>query len=235
MASELVKTKAIVLRIIPWSRTSHVVTWATPIGVVTTLVKGAVRAKSAFLGQYDLNYLCEMIYYARPSSEMTILKDVTCLERHDALRSDFRSLVLAEYLRHLVEKFCPLGPEAEGWFTFLERTLERFPAPNLLAEMLEIELSVLSLAGLSPDFTGCVEPWSPFYLEEGSFRGHSTRQMPVSPRVAQCLTHPLAEKNLTILLDAARLLGVYYNYHLEFPLNSRRTVLKLIANEKEKK
>ena len=235
MASELIKTTGVCLRIANWSRTSHVVTWATPMGLVTTLVKGAVRPKSAFLGQYDLNYECEIVYYARNTNDVTILKDVATLERHDELRRDFRSLMLAEHMRYLVGELCPLGPEAEEWYALLTRSLARLPATNLLAIMLEFELSALTLAGLSPDFTGCEEPWSPFYLEEGSFRGQSSRQMPVSPRVAQCLTHPLAEKNITILLDAARLIGVYYNYHLEFPLNSRRMVLKLMANEKEQK
>ena len=65
MAGEIIKTHGIVLSIHPWSQTSHVVTWLTPDhGPVTTLVKGAVRPKSAFLGQYDLNYTCEIVYYA---------------------------------------------------------------------------------------------------------------------------------------------------------------------------
>ena len=56
MAGEIIKTQGIVLSIHPWSQTSHVVTWLTPDhGPVTTLVKGAVRTKSAFLGQYDLS------------------------------------------------------------------------------------------------------------------------------------------------------------------------------------
>ena len=55
MAGETIKTEAICLDIRPWSRTSHVVSWLTPMGKVSTVVKGAVRAKSQFLGQYDLN------------------------------------------------------------------------------------------------------------------------------------------------------------------------------------
>ena len=56
MAGETGKSEAICLDIRPWSRTSHVVEWLTPHGKIRTLVKGAVRPKSAFLGQYDLNY-----------------------------------------------------------------------------------------------------------------------------------------------------------------------------------
>jgi phosphoesterase RecJ-like protein len=63
MAGETLKTLGIVLSIRPWSQTSHVVTWLTLNGVITTLVKGALRPKSAFIGQYDLFYTCELVYY----------------------------------------------------------------------------------------------------------------------------------------------------------------------------
>ena len=78
MAGEIIKTTGTVLAIHPWSRTSHVVAWLTPDhGVVSTLVKGAVRAKSAFLGQYDLFYTCDLLYYARASGDLHALREVT--------------------------------------------------------------------------------------------------------------------------------------------------------------
>ena len=78
MAGEIIKTQGIVLSIHPWSQTSHVVTWLTPDhGPVTTLVKGAVRTKSAFLGQYDLFYRCDLLYYARASGDLHALREVT--------------------------------------------------------------------------------------------------------------------------------------------------------------
>ena len=45
MAGETIKTEAICLDIRPWSRTSHVVSWLTPMGKVATVVKGAVRSE----------------------------------------------------------------------------------------------------------------------------------------------------------------------------------------------
>ena len=65
MAGETVGSRATCLSIVPWSRTSHVVVWLTPAGKVTTVAKGAVRPKSWLLGQYDLNYTCDILYYAR--------------------------------------------------------------------------------------------------------------------------------------------------------------------------
>ena len=86
MAGEIIKTTGTVLAIHPWSRTSHVVAWLTPDhGVVSTLVKGAVRAKSAFLGQYDLLYTCDLLYYARASGDLHALHQDRVFHRRAVL------------------------------------------------------------------------------------------------------------------------------------------------------
>ena len=95
MAGETVKAEAVCLRIVPWSRTSHIVQWLTPTGKVTTVVKGAVRPKSFFLGQYDLNYTCEIVYYARGKGELHALRECTPLVFREGLRGDSRALALA--------------------------------------------------------------------------------------------------------------------------------------------
>ena len=97
MAGETTKTEAVCLDIRPWSRTSHIVRWMTPDGPVTTVVKGAIRPKSAFLGQYDLNYTCEIVYYSRAKGELHALRECSPLSTRDSLRSNYRALVLAEY------------------------------------------------------------------------------------------------------------------------------------------
>ena len=231
MAGELAKTEAICLAIRPWSKTSHVVTWLTPAGKVSTLVKGAERPKSFFLGQYDLNYTCEIVYYMRAKSELHALRECSVLESRDRLRGDYRALALAEYMRYVAGELSPLGHEAEEWYTLLGRALDDADGIDAMAKMLEFDISALNLAVVSPDFAGCQAPFSRFYIEEGSFAGQSSRQMPVTPRVAACLLRPRREKNMKILLDAARVIGVYYNFHLDFSPGFRREVLKLIANE----
>ena len=94
MAGEIIKTQGIVLTVHPWSRTSHVVTWLTPDhGPVTTLVKGAVRPKSAFLGQYDLFYTCDILYYARATAD-----DPENVQRYAA---EFAEMCLALHKVHV--------------------------------------------------------------------------------------------------------------------------------------
>ena len=225
MAGETVKTEATCLRINPWSRTSHIVSWLTPSGRVATLVKGAVRPKSAFLGQYDLNYTCEIIYYARAKGELHALRECVPVNLRENLRSDFRALTLADYYRGIVSDLAPSGPESEAWFDLLARSLdiladaEAVRSTSLLARLLEFELQVLNLAGLSPELEA----------ESGSFTLRGERQIPVSSAVARCLRNPVSERNPEILLDAARVIGVFYSYHMDSGLDVRRSVLKLIS------
>ena len=119
MAGETVKTKGIVLDIRPWSRTSHIVIWLTPDhGPVATLIKGAVRPKSAFLGQYDLFYTCELIYYARAKGELHAIREASAFDTREHLRGDFRATAFASYAAYLVKEHCPHNGEAAAWFDF---------------------------------------------------------------------------------------------------------------------
>ena len=229
MAGETTKTEAICLDIRPWSRTSHVVRWMTPEGPVTTVVKGAVRPKSAFLGQYDLNYTCEIVYYSRARGELHALRECSPLSTREILRSSYRALVLAEHMRAQVATLAPHGDESEAWHTTLANALDSLCADaadsprSLVAALLDFELEILSLSGLSPEVEA----------EAGSFSLRGERQMPISREVARCIDDPKAEKNMQILLDAARAIGVFYVFHLDSAPEARRTVLRMISNNEE--
>ena len=113
MAGEIIKTQGIVLTVHPWSRTSHIVTWLTPDhGPVTTLVKGAVRPKSAFLGQYDLFYTCDILYYARATADLHALREVTPRTFRENLRGRWRETALAGYAAGLMKDLAPASAEA---------------------------------------------------------------------------------------------------------------------------
>lgn len=221
MAGETVSTEALCLRIVPWSRTSHVVTWLTPRGPLATVVKGAVRPKSVFLGQYDLNYTCELVYYARAHGELHALRECTPTDGRERLRSDYRALVLAEHFRHLAEELAPAGPEAEAWYDLLADALSRLArgGQRLLAELLAYELAVLRLAGLDPEIEA----------ESGAFALRGERRLPVSHAVAACLRDPRKTEDPQILLDAARVIGIFYSFHVETAPDVRRVVLQTIS------
>ena len=245
MAGETIKTEAICLDVRPWSRTSHVVSWLTPSGKVTTVVKGAVRPKSQFLGQYDLNYACEILYYARAKSELHALRECVPVERHDELRGVYRKLALAGYFRRLVAELAPTGEECRAWYELLRRRLGDLRPKT--EDLVRFELEVLGLSGLKPDFSGYDRSaeWSAFSVEAGAFGSGEGRCIRVSREVAEYLAcmagagrpRPpgchgnlsVSRKNSQIPLDAARVIGVFYQFHLDCASDVRRTVLEMIS------
>ena len=229
MAGETIKTEAICLDIRPWSRTSHVITWLTPRGKVATVVKGAVRPKSAFLGQYDLNYTCEILYYARAKGELHALRDCCPLDLRENLREDYRVLVLAGYFRRLVGDFAPNGPDCRPWYDLLSRSLAECRAR--IPDLIRFELAVLGLSGLTPDFSGYDREadWSAFSIETGCYCSGEGRCVRVQKEVAEYLSDPRGEaKKSQIPLDAARVIGVFYQFHLDCASDVRRAVLGMM-------
>ena len=261
MAGETIKTEAICLDIRPWSRTSHVVSWLTPNGKIATVVKGAVRSKSQFLGQYDLNYACDIVYYARAKGELHALRECVPLEMREKLRGDYRKLALAGYMRRLVAELAPMGSDCEAWCRELGKWLDSCvslksgeDAASSLGMLLGFELKVLELSGLKPDFgrfreiasasrgdrdgtddgnrDGTGDEWLPFSLEAGIFGVSEGRCIRVSREVAEYLANGARNaKNSQIPLDAARVIGVFYQFHLDCAADVRRTVLEMISNQ----
>ena len=226
MAGETTKTDAICLDIRPWSRTSHVVAWLTRTGRVATLVKGAVRPKSAFLGQYDLNYTCEIVFYSRSRADMHALRECSPLEMRDGLRGGYRAMAVAGYFRSLVQDFAPSGPDCGAWYEALAAALDRLCAdPDgaaTVGEVLRFELAVLGLLGLKPELEA----------ESGAFALRGERRIPVSASVAAYLRDPTRPvENMQIPLDAARVIGVFYQFHLDCASDVRRSVLKMISKK----
>ncbi len=241
MAGETIKTKGIVLDIHPWSRTSHVTTWLTPDhGPVTTLVKGAVRPKSSFLGQYDLFYTCELVYYARAKSELHAIREASPLDLREHLRGDFRATAFASYAAYLVKEHCPHNGEAAAWFEFLERMLDvcRDGTPPSGRLLVQLELEFLSLAGLSPDFAGAdfTAATVPFSIDLGhAGTGGKTVQLPSS--AARLLAERIGEAETVPPEDvvaAVRFLGLFLRYHLDSPPDIRRNTWRLLAMARRK-
>ncbi|MBR4617384.1 MAG: DNA repair protein RecO [Kiritimatiellae bacterium] len=234
MAGEIIKTQGIVLAVYPWSRTSHVVTWLTPDhGPVTTLVKGAVRPKSAFLGQYDLFYTCDLLYYARATADLHALREVTPHTFRENLRGRWRETALAGYAAGLVKDLAPANAESAVWFSFLEELLTRLenaPTTPPLQELVRLEMEILQLAGWAPDFTD-MDPhaeWSPFAIDLGRC-GEGARTVRLSPRTVGVLVRPDASSHaLETVKDAVRFLGVFLAYHIERPPDIRRALVSLL-------
>lgn len=157
------KTEAIALRTFPYSETSLVVVWLTrDAGRLTTLVKGALRPKSAFIGHIDIFYTCEILYYDRDQRDLCILRECSPLKVRDRFRRDWKGCGLASYLSDLVYRASPVRGHQPGWFDFLDRSLDLIhhePATSRL--LLWLELKFLDQLGLAPRLrlcTACHQP-----------------------------------------------------------------------------
>ena len=234
MAGETVKTKGIVLDIRPWSRTSHIVTWLTPDrGPVVTLVKGAVRPKSAFLGQYDLFYTCELIYYVRAKGELHAIREVTPVDMREHLRGDFRATTFASYAAYLVKEHCPHSGEAAAWFAFLERMLDEARGRSQrMRSFVALETEFLSLAGLAPDFADAdLDAESvPFAVDLGH-AGHGTRTLRIPSGAARLVAERGCAEAVSAedAAAAVRFLGLFLRYHLDIPPDIRRNTLQMLG------
>ena len=234
MAGETLKTTGIVLDIRPWSRTSHVVTWLTPDrGPVVTLVKGAVRPKSAFLGQYDFFYTCELVYYIRAKGELHAIREAAPLNPREHLRGSFRAAALASYASYLVKEHCPHNSEAEEWFGFFSDFLDGLEGcTDFGREVISLEMRFLELAGLSPDFAGAdlSAETVPFSIDLGrAGTGAKTVQLPSG--AARILADGYVCRDGDFVASdmsaAIRFLGLFMRYHIDMPPDIRRGSLQL--------
>ena len=153
------KTPAIVLRYAPYSNTSRVVTWLTPAyGRIVTVIKGSQRPKSPFLGQYDLFYTCELLFYARDRNGIHIAKECSPVKTRDGLRRDWEATATASYFCDLVQKISPTDAPHAGSFELLDRALDDLADQGSSPSFLFwFELKFLDLMGVSPRLQNCME------------------------------------------------------------------------------
>ena len=155
----ILKDQAIALRIHPFGNTSRMVVWLSQThGKLVTLIKGSQREKSPFLGQYDLFYTCELLFYAREQRNLHILKECYPLELRPAFRTDWRACAVASYAASVLDRAMPFGPAPSGLYTLLADTLDRLatrtPGPAFLPRF---ELLLLQELGLAPGWDACAK------------------------------------------------------------------------------
>ena len=146
-------TTGLILRTRPLTETSLIVNWLTPdFGRISTVAKGARRAKSPFAGKLDLFYLADFSFARSRRSELHALREVKLRETHAALRRDLATLRQASYCAALVEQVTetetPLPKIfdlAVGFIGFLSHQPAR--ARNIFA----FELKLLHELGLQPE------------------------------------------------------------------------------------
>jgi DNA repair protein RecO (recombination protein O) len=154
----IVKTQAIVLRMIPFSETSRVVLWLTrEHGKISTIIKGAHRRRSPFAGQVDLFYTCELLVYLRLFRGLHVVKECAPLKSRTPLRTRWRATACASYFTELVARISPLNAPHPELFRLLDLALDYFAGQSALEPgLFWFELKLMKVLGFSPQLTACL-------------------------------------------------------------------------------
>lgn len=153
----ILKTHGVALRIEPFSKTSMTVRWLTPDkGRLTTLIKGAQRPRSVFLGQCDLFRSCELLYYEGRHSSLHILKECCAVDFREHLREDWKSAACASYLCDLLNRLSPEGVPHPEVYEFAGQTLDFLSSKGCSPTVVHwAETRLLRLLGLAPRLDAC--------------------------------------------------------------------------------
>lgn len=152
------KTQAIVLKIIPYSQSSHIVTWLTPEqGKLTTIIKGALRPKSSFLGQYDLFYTCELLYYIRETNGLHIARECSPIQTRLSFRRDWKAAACASYIADLLLNVSYSGNHQPELYELIDLSMEHLAANGVKPVFIFwFELKLAELLGFAPQLLSCV-------------------------------------------------------------------------------
>lgn len=121
----IVRATAIPLAIYPYSTTSRIVHWLTRHhGKISTILKGALRPKSPFLGEYQLFGTSELLYYSKQTQSLHTAKECALLQPRNSFRTNWRSMQTASYLTTLVNKTTPDESPTPELFEFFEELLD---------------------------------------------------------------------------------------------------------------
>jgi DNA repair protein RecO (recombination protein O) len=256
----IAKDVGIVLRVEPFSNTSAVVTWLMKRqGRRATTIRGAYRPRSLFLGQFDLFYTCEILYYRRLRGVRHTARECCALKTRRGLRDDWRASACASYACDLVNELTPWGAASPEIYELLDAHLDDLSEHGARQELLMcFEMKTLEAYGVAPRLGECVScgkglsdrrgrigfsvsrggvVCGPCVSgEPGDVRSISRDVVAVLGAWAQAPTVAAARRTRCTakqLSAARRLLGEFMEYHLERVLQSRGLAFEtLLAGER---
>lgn len=151
------KTEAIVVRTVPWSETSSVVTLFTrEFGKVTAVAKGARRLKSPFENALDLLAKSHVVFIAKSNDALDILTEAKLIRRFRSGQRALFPLYCGYYLAELAHVFTENHMRLPGVFESLDESLVNLDEMQDPAKIvLGFELKFLSQLGHLPTFELC--------------------------------------------------------------------------------
>jgi DNA repair protein RecO (recombination protein O) len=153
----IIRATAIPLASYPYSSTSRVVHWLTRgHGKISTLLKGALRPKSPFLGEYELFSTSELLYYPKRAGTLHVAKECALIHARPAFRRNWRSTLAASYITSIFNRITPEETPQPGQFDFYEGLIELAETyGNTCPSIAWLELQFCDHQGQRPSLEGC--------------------------------------------------------------------------------
>ena len=155
----LEKATAIVLRAVPWSETSYVVTLYTrEFGKVRAVAKGGRRPKGPFESALDLLALCRVVFVRKASDALDLLTEARLERRFRPPRRELTHLYAAYYVAELLDTLTDDYDPHITLFDAAEAALLHLSVEGAVAPpVLRFELLALDAVGHLPTLTTCAD------------------------------------------------------------------------------
>ena len=143
----------LILRTRPLTETSLIIHWLTPeLGRISTVAKGARRAKSPFRGKLDLFYEADFSFARSRRSDLHNLREVVLRETHGAFRRELNWVQQASYCAALIEQTTETETPMPEVYALMSSCLASLAGytPNART-VLSFELKMLECLGQQPD------------------------------------------------------------------------------------
>jgi DNA repair protein RecO (recombination protein O) len=153
------KAEAIVLRVVPFSETSSIVTLFTrEFGKLSGLAKGARRPKGPFESALDLLARCRVVFLPKSSQALCLLTEAKLSRRFRPPGRDLSSLHAAYYVAELLGVLTDEHDVHVDLYDVAAETLDALAAGVESPKcVLRFELATLRILGHMPALAGCAE------------------------------------------------------------------------------
>jgi len=161
------KSEAIVLRVVPWSETSMVVTLFTrDFGKVSAIAKGARRLRSPFESSLDLLAKSQIVFIQKSNDTLDLLTESKLERRFRSGQIALLPLYCGYYVAELMLVLNEERQKASQLYDVVDRTLVDLDEGHSAAEVvLRFEMQVLRLLGHLPTFHLCASCGNPVQSE----------------------------------------------------------------------
>ena len=159
----LEKSEAIVLRVVPWSETSMVVTLFTrDFGKVSAIARGARRLRSPFESSLDLLAKSQIVFIQKSNDSLDLLTESKLIRRFKSGQIALLPLYCGYYIAELLLGLTEDNQKARELFEVTDGTLVALDDGQSEAEVvLRFEMQVLRLLGHLPTFRLCASCGNP--------------------------------------------------------------------------